>query len=198
MLQHFMVEDLDQEHTEEDMFYGLRSQIPWTAEDIESMEDGQDELLATIDYSVAALTWDRIQKEVDVDKESRALLDWIRNGCDSKDVIANLAPYRRHSTLLRECEGVPMLGDRTIVPAKLRPIVLDTLHAAHQGVYSMTLRALETVYWPGFIDDIKKRRDRCCTCTSIAPSQSNLPPVVSTLHKTKIFQTLAFKRDEYI
>ena len=70
-----------------------------------------------------------------------------------------------------------MLGDRTIATVKLRPIILDTLHAAHQGVYSMTLRALETVYWPGFIDDIKRRRERCHTCTLIAPSQSNLPPV---------------------
>ena len=64
-----------------------------------------------------------------------------------------------------------------IVPAKLRPVILDTLHAAHQGVYSMTIRASETIYWPEFIEDIRKQREKCLTCTSIAPSQPNLPPI---------------------
>ena len=179
MLQHFMIEDSDDEQAEDDpdMFYGLRSQIPLTAEDIETMDDGQDELLATIDYSVSAITWDRIKREVILDKESQALLEWIRSGCDVRDIPANLTSYRRHRSLLRECEGVPMLGDRTIVPVSLRQTILDTLHSAHQGTYSMTLRASETVYWPGFIEDIRKRRERCHTCTSIAPSQPNLPPI---------------------
>ena len=176
MLQHFMIEDANEGDTSDDidMLYGLRS---LDAEDIETMEDGHEELLATMDYSVSATSWARIKKEISVDNESQALLNWIRRGCDVKNIPANLSTYRKHSVLLRECEGVPMLGDRTIIPIKLRPEILDTLHAAHQGIYSMTLRATDTVYWPGFIEDIKRRRDRCYTCTSIAPSQPNLPPV---------------------
>jgi len=74
-------------------------------------------------------------------------------------------------------DGVPMLGERTIIPRKLRPRVLATLHSAHQGTYGMMLRASETCYWPGFANDISKTRSNCQTCHSIAPSQSNLPPV---------------------
>ena len=70
-----------------------------------------------------------------------------------------------------------MLDDRTIIPEVLRNEVLDTLHSAHQGTFSMILRASETVYWPGFTADIQKRRANCQTCQKIAPSQSNLPPV---------------------
>ena len=70
-----------------------------------------------------------------------------------------------------------MLGDRTIIPKRLRREVLDTLHAAHQGTCSMVSRASDTVYWPGFVGDIEKKRMNCKTCTKIAPSQSNLPPV---------------------
>ena len=141
------------------------------------MDTTNEELLATIDYSVSAMTWDKIKKEVSQDNESQTLLRWIRDGCNIQNIPSVLTPYRRHSTTLRECEGVPMLGDRTIIPTKRRPAILDTLHAAHQGVYSMTMRASDTVYWPGFIEDIRKRRESCYTCTAIAPSQPNLPPI---------------------
>ena len=70
-----------------------------------------------------------------------------------------------------------MMSERIIVPEKLRPRVLETLHSAHQGVYTMMIRAQDTVYWPGLSRDIDRVRAHCLTCQSIAPSQSNLPPV---------------------
>ena len=70
-----------------------------------------------------------------------------------------------------------MLSDRTIIPTRLRQNVLDTLHAAHQGTRSMMQRAQDTIYWPGFVTDIQRKRDQCYTCDKIAPSQPNLPPV---------------------
>ena len=94
------------------MFHGLRSQTPLAAEDIETMDDGHEELLATIDYSVTAITWDKIKKEVSQDNESQTLLKWIRDGCNILKIPSALTSYKRHSIALRECEGVPMLGDR--------------------------------------------------------------------------------------
>ena len=42
----------------------LRFQAVMNSEDIETMEDGEDEILATIDNSAAALTWHRVREEV--------------------------------------------------------------------------------------------------------------------------------------
>ena len=141
------------------------------------MEDGEDEILATIDNSAAALTWHRVREEVAKDPESQELLHWIRNGACDEDLTERLTPYRRHRLDLRELDGVPMLSERTIVPEKLRQEVLNTLHSAHQGVNSMMLRASDTVYWLSFKADIERVREHCLTCTAIAPSQPHLPPV---------------------
>ena len=59
-------------------------------------------------------------------------------------------------------EYVPMYNDRTIIPVSMRKQVLEVLHSAHQGVYSIGLRAEDSV---------------CYTCNTTAPKQSNLPPV---------------------
>ena len=74
-------------------------------------------------------------------------------------------------------DKVPMLSERVIIPKRLRQRVQDTLHSAHQGVYKMMIRTQEIVFWPGISGDIERTRTNCTTCQSIAPSQSNAPPV---------------------
>ena len=61
-------------------------------------------------------------------------------------------------------EGVVCYKDRAIIPDKLKPQVLETIHAAHQGVSGMTSRVEETVFWPGITTDIIKTRGSCLTC----------------------------------
>ena len=58
-----------------------------------------------------------------------------------------------------------------IVPVKLRMQVLETIHAAHQGVSGMISRVEESVFWPGITTDIIKTRNTCLTCIKEAPSQ---------------------------
>ena len=41
----------------------------------------------------------------------------------------------------------------------------------------MTLRAEQSVLWPGMSEDIRDTRATCKTCHIIAPSQPNMPPV---------------------
>jgi hypothetical protein len=48
-------------------------------------------------------------------------------------------------------EEVVCYKDRIIIPAKLRPQVLKTIHAAHQGVSGMISRVEDTMFWPGNI-----------------------------------------------
>ena len=76
------------------------------------------------------------------------------------------------------------MGDRIVIPKSLRPEVLQSLHAAHQGVTSMTERARCAVYWPGISKDIDSIRASCYQCNRIAPSQAKLPPVMPHIPTT--------------
>ena len=60
---------------------------------------------------------------------------------------------------------------------------MQNLHSAHQGVTSMSSRALATVFWPGITSLIEKARNNCRTCHRNAPSQAKLPPTEPTLPK---------------
>ena len=57
-----------------------------------------------------------------------------------------------------------IMWERIIIPVKLRPQVLETIHAAHQGVSGMISRVEDTVFWPGICTEIIKTRGGCLTC----------------------------------
>ena len=81
----------------------------------------------------------------------------------------------RHS--LNVVNGVVLYNDRIVIPHSLRKQVIENLHSAHQGVTSMTSRAMSTVFWPGITSAIEEAREGCRTCHRNAPSQPKLPPV---------------------
>ena len=82
-------------------------------------------------------------------------------------------PFRDH---LYTVDGVIMYKDRVLVPTALRPEILSSLHAAHQGVTAMNARAESSVFWPGITSDITSYRSSCNDCNRMAPSQPSAPP----------------------
>ena len=74
-------------------------------------------------------------------------------------------------------DNMVMYKERIIVQEPLRGVVLETLHAAHQGVYGITLRAERLVWCPGITNLIKQVRRQCKTCDEVAPSQPRGTPV---------------------
>ena len=68
-----------------------------------------------------------------------------------------------------------MFKERVVVPP-LRKVVLETQHAAHQGVRWMQLRTESSVWWPGITPDIQQMMDQCVTCDTVAPSQVRCDP----------------------
>ena len=72
-------------------------------------------------------------------------------------------------------DGVILYNDRVVVPTALRKHILEALHAAHQGVSAMQLRAQSITFWPGMSYDIEKTRTNCRDCNRNAPSQAPLP-----------------------
>ena len=74
-----------------------------------------------------------------------------------------------------ELDGLLLYDNRLVTPRALRERVLDVLHAAQQGVSSMTHRASDSVYWPGISADIANRRAMCPTCKKHSPSLQQVP-----------------------
>ena len=58
-----------------------------------------------------------------------------------------------------------------LIPSKLRIIVLEGLHAAHQGINGMLANARERFFWPGLDASVRLLRSQCRQCNENAPSQ---------------------------
>ena len=93
-----------------------------------------------------------------------------------EDLPHCIQAYFRLWNSLSIVDDVVCYGSRLVIPQQLRGQCLSALHSAHQGVSSMTARAVSTLYWPGITADIQRTRDQCPVCSGIAPSQPPLPP----------------------
>ena len=51
--------------------------------------------------------------------------------------------------------------------------ILNILHTGHYGIDKMTLRARESVFWPGISQDIKTLTETCTICQENSKSQLN-------------------------
>ena len=138
--------------------------------------DVSENVIASMQVGVSSVTWEMVKDVLHYDKEYAELARWIDAGCQDTS-NEHLKPYLRVRKNLRTIDGVPMNGDRVIIPECLRDSILEILHSAHQGVLGMGLRANQSVYWPGLWDDLDRVRNSCRTCVKIAPSQANLPPI---------------------
>ena len=82
----------------------------------------------------------------------------VQNGgsesCKSLD--ADLKSYCPHRHAISIIDGVIVFGNRIIIPAKLRSIVLKEMHDAHLGIVKTKLHACQLVFWPGINADIEQ------------------------------------------
>ena len=141
--------------------------------------DVSAEMMASMELGIRSITWDMVKQELLKDKTYSDLSSWITSRCKgpTEDLPPHIKPYWKLRNNLHCVEYVPMFNDRTIIPTGMRQQVLEVLHSAHQGVYSMGLRAEESVFWPNLWKDLEIVRLACNTFNKIATSQSNLPPV---------------------
>ena len=90
----------------------------------------------------------------------------VQNGwpesCKSLD--ADLKSYWPHRHAIRIIDGVIVLSNRIIIPAKLRNIILREMYDAHLGIVKTKLHAHQLVFWPGINADIEQLCKQCETC----------------------------------
>ena len=76
------------------------------------------------------------------------------------------------------CEdGILYKGTRLIIPKSERASTLKVLHMGHYVTDKMSLRARETVYWPGISKDIRHTYHHCHICAKFARTQQRETPV---------------------
>ena len=128
---------------------------------------------------LGAIPWSLLATETAADASLGPLLTSIEQGKPIPVDDATLTSLRPIFESLYAAEGVLLYQDRVVVPPSLRPRVLQSLHAAHQGTSSMEQRARAIVYWPGMSKDIRDTREGCADCNRNAPSQAATPPLPS-------------------
>ena len=68
-------------------------------------------------------------------------------------------------------DGILYKGTRLIIPKLERASTLKVLHMGHYAIDKMSLRARETVYWPGISEDIRYTYHHCHICAKFARTQ---------------------------
>ncbi|RDH89254.1 MAG: hypothetical protein DIZ77_16200 [endosymbiont of Seepiophila jonesi] len=131
--------------------------------------------------SIESVTWDSVREQTTSDPTMRQLHDTILVGFpeDSRHMPELTRIYHQYRADLSITAGVILYQDRIVIPPSLRDQVLETLHAAHQGVTSMNARAKASVFWPGITIQIQELRNNCQACHRIAPSNPKPPPTPS-------------------
>ena len=66
--------------------------------------------------------------------------------------------------------NAPFKVRKMLVPASMRQLIIDGLHAGHHGVLSMKAASREQFFWPGLDADITQKRNQCVECQQNAPS----------------------------
>ena len=132
-------------------------------------------LATTASNNPLLISWKNVQQAAILDEDYATLLHLVQS--DNKEWPDSLSIFKRFSQDLSSVDGVVIYKGRVVVPKEMQPQILHSLHQAHQGTSSMTLRAKESVWWPQISEDLAKIRSSCTVCHKIAPSQSPMPPV---------------------
>ena len=144
-------------------------------EEGDDWEEEENKIIAGICRDIAdisTISWSDLAKETDKDDSLVAVKEYLSGIDDSYQVSTQ---YERYIDFFYVHEGVVMYQDRVVIPTSLRKVAMTNLHAAHQGVSTMEMRASKIMFWPGMTEDIKRVRAACTDCNINAPSQASLP-----------------------
>ena len=135
--------------------------------------------IMSVEAQPSVITWSGLQDATKEDKVLTKLMETIQRGMpdSSNELLQELREYHKYRHGLVVVDGVVTYKRRLVIPERLRSMVLETLHAAHQGVSGMVNRAEQSVFWPHITTDIERMRATCRTCVRNSPSQPAGKPV---------------------
>ena len=132
-------------------------------------------VILAVNVNMKPVTWDGIRDASGRDNAIKQFIRCLNDGHNSEKISMETASLLKCRSLLEIDGDMLLYRGRPVVPVAMREQVLQTLHAAHQGVTWMVARAEESMFWPGMTNAIRMMRESCNSCRKYAPSQSKLP-----------------------
>ena len=137
----------------------------------------QTEAINTLYVASNLVSWDMVKKATEKDETLTHLKDLLKSDMpEIRDLRQDLRPYHRYISHIYEVDDVLMMGNRIIIPKSLQEQLLNSLHAAHQGVGAMCERAKDSIFWPNISVDITRVRNECEHCHRMAKSNAMEAP----------------------
>ena len=87
----------------------------------------------------------------------------------------DLKAFHSHRNELTVHCGCLMLGNRVVIPAKLRSQVLEELHQGHIGVVKMKGLERSYIWWPGIDKDVEGLAKSCTGCQMVQTQPRTAP-----------------------
>ena len=122
-------------------------------------------------------TMNQIRKETVKYPSLMTLNKVILGGWPSQksEVLDEIRAYWDFRDEISVYDGVLFKSHQVIVPASLRPELLQKIHKAHQGADSSIQRARESVYWPGMQAAIRQTCSSCGVCSQYLSERPQEP-----------------------
>ena len=96
-----------------------------------------------------------------------------------KDVPKHLTKLYAERAHLSVTDRLLIYDGRIVIPATLRPKILDIIHHGHEGITKSRQRANGAVWWPGISRDIADMVYRCMHCQTYKSTQHKEPLIPS-------------------
>ena len=123
------------------------------------------------------VSWEMVKAATAEDETLTHLREVVASGMpDLRELRQDIRAYHRYAAHLYEIDGVLMMNNRIVIPTALREHLLQSLHAAHQGIGAMCQRAADSIFWPNISVDITRIRNECEHCHRMAKSNAMEAP----------------------
>lgn len=94
----------------------------------------------------------------------QSVLQAVKTGWKELNNSKPLEHFKRRAQDLTIVDDTLLLGDRIVIPEKLKPAILAVLHKGHPGIRRSKQLAREYVYWPKMSEDIEHLVRQCDAC----------------------------------
>lgn len=138
----------------------------------------------------------KLSEQADNDEEYQKLISAILNDFNKHSMKCDYVRqfFKMKNDLSIE-NGLVLRGCQIVIPPSAIKDVVSKLHQSHQGVEKTKRRVRQTVFWPGYSNDIKNAVDSCHACQYYRPSpppeplvQENMPSRAFKMVTTDLFQ----------
>ncbi len=147
-----------------------RAHLPY---DMQTQTQVEFESINSVAVSVSEDRAKALRKATQNDETLMTLKNTILEGWPEKsDVAPLIVPYFHFRDELTVCDGIVFRGDRVVIPQGMRQAIKRDIHMGHAGMDGCLRRARETVYWPGFSNEIKEWVQTCEACRAYDTAQN--------------------------